>query len=832
MKKFIVKGMSCAACSARVEKAIKKLDGVLVCNVNLLTNTMEVESSLSDKEIINAVKKAGYDAYLCKETHSVSKIENKDFKVLIIRLVLSIFMSLLLMYVSMGVVMLKWPFFIDPYFNPLVIAIIELILSLTIMGINYKFFVNGVKGILKFNPNMDTLVSLGSLSSFIYSIISVFIIGSIINGNELNKYELAYSYLHSKIFFDSAAMILTFILIGKTLESYSKGKTTTAIKALMDLSPKNATLLINNEEVEVKIEEVKIDDIFIVKPGENVPVDGVVIDGHSSIDESMISGESLPKDKKIGDKIISATNNIDGYLICKATKVGNDTTINQIIKMVNDAASSKAPIGKIADKVSGIFVPVVILIALITLIVWLLISKDITFSLNRSISVLVISCPCALGLATPVAIMVGSGKGARCGVLFKNAKALEEAGKAKIIVLDKTGTITKGQMSVISILQKHEDLLEVAYSLENKSEHPLASAVCNYCKEHNVPKINVSDFKILPGIGVEGVIDNNHLLAAKYSYIKDIINIDETDLKIIKKEEKNGKTALFFTKNDIFLGVLFVSDVIKEDSTTAINELKKQGLRVIMLTGDNYDVAFKIASEVGIEEVIANVLPNEKENVIKQLMEENKVIMVGDGVNDSIALTRADVGIALGKGSDVAIDSADIVIVGNSLINVVNAIKISKSTIRVIYENLFWAFIYNLIGIPLASGAFSWLFHYELTPMFGALAMSLSSICVVTNALRLNLIKTIKALSPTNNDKEINIKTEVINMKKKIKVKGMMCKHCENRVKKALEKADGVIEAMVDYENGIATVELSYPVEDQVLKAIIEAEDYEVLGIE
>lgn len=832
MKKYLVKGMSCAACSSRVEKAVRNLDGVLVCNVNLLTNIMEVETTLDDNKIINAVRKAGYDACLFKEKESVSKFKNKELKTLLIRLGLSIFISLLLMYISMGVVMFKWPFFIDPYFNPLTISIIQLVLALLIMVVNYKFFLNGAKGIIKLNPNMDTLISLGSLSSFIYSLISVFNIASIISGDNANKFDLAYTYLHSKIFFDSAAMILTFILVGKTLEAYSKGKTTNAIKALMDLSPKTATLLIGDEEVEVKVEDVKVGDIFIVKPGENVPVDGVIIKGHSSLDESMISGESLLKDKSVGDNVISATNNKDGYLVCKATKVGNNTTINQIIKLVNDASNSKAPISKIADKVSGIFVPTVTLIAIITLIIWLTLGNDIAFALNRAISVLVISCPCALGLATPVAIMVGSGKGARNGVLYKNARAIENVGKAKIIVLDKTGTITKGEMHVSNIISKDNEILSIAYSLESMSEHPLANAVCKYCKEQDIPKREITDFKILPGIGVKAKLNNDNVLAAKYSYIKDFVFINEEDLKFIKKEEENGKTALFFAKNDIFLGVIFVSDIIKDDSKEAIKELKKLGLKVIMLTGDNFGAAKKIADEVEVDEFVSNLLPEQKDNKIKELMNTERVIMVGDGINDSIALTRADVGIALAKGSDVAIESADIVIVANSLINVVNAIKISKATIRVIHQNLFWAFIYNVIGIPLAAGALIWLFHFELTPMFGALAMSLSSFCVVINALRLNFVKTIKALPTTFFNKETNIKLEVKNMKKKIKVKGMMCKHCENRVKKALEKADGVIEAVVDYENGIATVELSYPVEDQVLKAIIEAEDYEVLGIE
>ena len=826
MRKFTVKGMSCAACSARVEKAVKNLNGVSSCSVNLLTNSMIVESTLNDEAIMEAVKKAGYIASIDNKTKNDRKscLETKETKRLVIRLILSCAISLLLMYVSMGINMFNFPFFLSKDTQAPFIGLFQAILSLSIILINYKFFVNGVKGVIHLSPNMDTLVSLGSFASYIYS----FIILIIMFISPLNEQS---NYLH-KLFFDSAAMILTLITLGKTLESYSKGKTTNAIKGLLDLTPKTAILLKDDKEEEVKVEDIRLDDIFIVKPGAQIPVDGVIIKGSSSIDESMISGESMPKDKTIGDTVISATINHDGYLVCKATKVGENTTINQIIKMVNDASSTKAPISKIADKVSGIFVPVVLLIAIITFVIWIIVSKDITSSLNHVISVLVISCPCALGLATPVAIMVGSGKGARNGVLYKNASSLEEAGKAKIIVLDKTGTITKGEMKVSNVLIKNEELFSIAYSLESYSEHPLAKAVVSYCEEHKVNKVSVSDFKIIPGIGVEGNYKSSKVIGAKYDYIKGFISLSEEDKKTIENETKNGKTPLFFIKNQEFLGVFFVSDTLKDDSLIAIKELQNMGLRVIMLTGDNERTASKIANDLGIKEVISNVLPNQKEEVIKSLMKENKVIMVGDGVNDSIALTRADVGIALSKGSDIAIDSASIVVLNDTLVNVVNAIKISKFTLRAIYENLFWAFIYNIIGIPLAAGAFSWLFNFELTPMIGALMMSLSSVCVVLNALRINLCKTMKALSTINQTNKVNIMVEVKNMKKKIKVKGMMCKHCENRVKKALEKADGVIEAVVDYENGIATVELSYPVEDQVLKAIIEAEDYEVLGIE
>lgn len=828
MKKYKVKGMSCAACSARVEKAVSSLDGVNKCSVNLLTNTMIVESTNNDEKIFEAVERAGYSASLYNETQSVSDenktLKNSDTKKLIFRLLSSIFICVILMYVSMGINMFNFPFFLNKQDNAPIIGLIQALLSIAVIFINNKFFINGVKGAIRLSPNMDTLVALGAGVSYIYSLV-ILIIMFLSPVNEQS------AYLH-KLYFDSAAMILTLITLGKMLESYSKGKTTNALKSLMDLSPKKAILLIDNDEVEVSIDSIKIGDTFIVKPGALVPVDGVIIKGNSSIDESMISGESLPKDKTIGDSVISATINHDGYLICRATKVGNDTTINQIIKMVNDASSTKAPISKIADKVSGIFVPIVLLIALITFVIWISVSQNLSSSLNRAISVLVISCPCALGLATPVAIMVGSGKGARNGVLFKNATSLEECGKAKVIVLDKTGTITKGEMSVSNILVKDDELLSVAYSLEHKSEHPLAKAVNKYCVENNISKFELDNFKVIPGKGLEGTYNSKHIVGGKFDFIEQFITINEEDLKIVENETKTGKTPLFFAQNETFLGVIFISDSLKDDSKEAIKELKNMGLKVIMLTGDNASSAKAIASSLEIDEVISDVLPQDKENVIKKLMVDNKVIMVGDGINDSIALTRADVGIAIAKGSDIAIDSASIVVMGNSLMNVVNALKISRFTLRVIYENLFWAFIYNVIGIPLAAGAFIWLFHFELSPMFGALAMSLSSFCVVMNALRINLCKTKKASTNISKDNETNIKVEVITMKKKIKVKGMMCKHCENRVKKALEKADGVVEAVVDYENGIATVELSYPVEDQVLKAIIEAEDYTVLGIE
>lgn len=823
MKKFTVTGMTCAACAARVEKAVKGVNGVEQCAVNLLTNTLTVEGEVNDANIITAIRKAGYDVNSKDKT---DKVRNEETKKLIMRLISSIIFSLALMYVSMGINMFNFPFFFSPEKYPLVLALIQLIFATIIMIINNKFFINGVKGAIHLSPNMDTLVSLGSFTSYVYSLVIVFIMAT-----EINNTQLAASYLH-RLFFDSSGMILTLITVGKTLESYSKGKTTNAIKSLMDLTPKTALILKDGKEVIVNVDEVKVGDKFIVKPGDAIPVDGIILEGNSSLDESMISGEPLPKDKTIGDKVISATINHDGYLICEAQKVGNDTTISQIIKMVNDANATKAPISKIADKVSGVFVPVVISIALITFIIWLSLGKDITYSLNRAISILVISCPCALGLATPVAIMVGSGKGARNGILYKNATVLEEAGKSKIIVLDKTGTITKGEMVVSNVLQLDPKLLEVVYALENKSEHPLGKACTTYCKENNVPLVNIDDFKILPGKGVEGRMNNNLLIGAKYDYIKEYVSISDDVLLQVENETKIGKTPLFFAENGILLGVLFISDTVKDDSKEVICELKKMGLKTIMLTGDNHNSASYIGELIGVDEVISNVLPDEKENVIKKLMKDNKVIMVGDGINDSIALSRADIGIAMSRGSDIAIESANIVVVSSSLMSVVNAIKISRSTLRVIYENLFWAFIYNVIGIPLAAGAFTFLFHFELTPMFGALAMSLSSICVVLNALRLNIIKINKASLPTNEASATSIELKEVNMKKKMKIKGMMCKHCENRVKKALEKHDAVIQAIVDYENGLATVELSYPVEDQVLKAIVEAEDYEVLGIE
>jgi len=822
LEKYNVTGMSCAACSARVEKAVSSLKGVTSCSVNLLTNSMIVDGSASDFEIITAVNDAGYGASKVgdkqKSNNDNSDMSGKhELKLMKIRLVSSIMFLILLMYFSMGQMMFGLEYFGIFKENSVAVGIVQMLLSGIIMVINQKFFISAYKSLIHRAPNMDVLVSMGSLASFAYS---VYILLAMTNAQANGNHSLLHDLSH-EFYFESAAMILTLITVGKMLEAYSKGKTTNAIKSLMELAPKTAIIIRKGEELVIPASEVMVGDVFVVKPGTSIPADGEVIDGHSAVNESGLTGESLPVDKSVGDKVSAATINQSGFLKCRATGVGDDTTLSKIIQMVSDAASTKAPIAKIADKVSGVFVPVVITIALITFIVWIIAGENFGFALSRAICVLVISCPCALGLATPVAIMVGNGVGAKNGILFKTSEALEQTGKIKIAALDKTGTITKGEPRVTDIIPAEgigeKTLLSIAYSLEKSSEHPLAKAIVAKCKEKNIPFEDIEKFESLPGSGVKGVVDGELILGGNVRLMKEKASLSDETISDAEKLSENGKTPLLFSKNGDILGIIAVADVIKEDSKEAIETLKAMGIKPVMITGDNLKTAMSIAQQVGIEDVVSDVLPDGKEAAIRSLQYEGSVLMVGDGINDAPALTAADIGIAIGAGTDVAIESADIVLSKNSLLDVATAIKLSRATLKNIKENLFWAFCYNVIGIPLAAGLWIPITGWKLNPMFGAAAMSLSSFCVIMNALRLNLFKI---------DKNVKEKKQ---METVLKIEGMMCPHCEGRVKSALESTDGVAEAIVSYEKGEAIVKSNVEISFETLKGVVEAQGYKVI---
>ena len=845
MEQYIVTGMSCAACSSRVEKAVSKVPGVTSCSVSLLTNSMGVEGTASEQEIIKAVADAGYGASKKGEgaakTQSSSASAGEDMlkdrttPALKKRLIASLGFLIVLMYFSMGHMMWGWPI---PGFmkdNHVMMGLLQMLLTITVMVINQKFFISGFKGLLHRAPNMDTLVALGSGASFVYSTYALF---AMTDAQVRGDMDAVMSYMHD-FYFESAAMILALITVGKMLEARSKGKTTDALKGLMKLAPKTAVVIRAGKEVQVAIEQVQKGDFFVVKPGENIPVDGEVIEGNSAVNESALTGESIPVDKAVGDKVSAATVNQSGYLKCRATRVGEDTTLSQIIQMVSDAAATKAPIAKIADRVSGVFVPTVITIAVITIIVWLIAGQSIGFALSRGIAVLVISCPCALGLATPVAIMVGNGMGARNGIMFKTAVSLEETGKMQIVALDKTGTITSGEPKVTDIIPAagvtEAVLLKYAYALENKSEHPLARAILEKAKEENAGIEEVTGFQALPGNGLTAILDGHTLYGGNHTFISSKVSVDGDIRKKAEKLAEAGKTPLFFGNEEHLLGVIAVADVIKEDSPQAIKELQNMGIHVVMLTGDNERTAKAIGQQAGVDEVIAGVLPEGKEQVIRKLKEKGKVAMVGDGINDAPALTRADMGIAIGAGTDVAIDAADVVLMKSRLSDVPAAIRMSRATLRNIHENLFWAFFYNIIGIPLAAGVWYPLFGWKLNPMFGAAAMSLSSFCVVSNALRLNLFKMYDA----SKDKKLKAKKEKKRSKKEDKtmkkimhIEGMMCGHCEAAVKKALEALPQVDEAIVSHEAGTAELTLNAEIADDVLKKTVEDKDYTVTSVE
>lgn len=802
---FDVKGMSCAACSARVENAVSKLQGVSSCSVNLLTNSMEVNGNITAEQIISAVSSAGYSASL-KGKSSPAKQNNSHFA---FRLISSIVLLVPLMYLSMGhMIGLSLPSFLAE--NHMLQGILQLIISFVVMVINGKFFVNGVKGVLNKAPNMDTLVSLGSLSAFGYSIYALFVLHD----------------FHG-LYFESAAMILTLITVGKALEERSKGKTTDAIRGLMDLAPKTATILKDGVETVIDIAKLSVGDIFVVRPGESIPADAVIIEGESSVNESALTGESIPVDKDVGDSVSAATINTSGFLKCKAVSVGEDTALSKIIKMVSDASASKAPIAKLADKVSGIFVPIVISIALITLVLWLIFDAELGFAVSRAISVLVISCPCALGLATPVAIMVANGVGAKNGILFKTAETLENAGKSDIIVLDKTGTVTEGRPKVTDIIPigntSSEELLGYAYSVEKMSEHPLAQAVCEKAEENGIKAFETSDFKAVFGQGVEALVFGKPLFGGNISFTSSKVKLYDNVLVICDKLSDDGKTPLVFANESEVLGVIAVADTVREDSAGAISHLKNMGLRVVMLTGDNEKTAKAVADYVGISEVIAGVLPEGKDKVVYELKKSGKVAFVGDGINDAPALTSADTGIAIGAGTDVAIDAADVVLMHSRLSDVVSMLKISKATLRNIKENLFWAFFYNMIGIPLAAGLFIPILGWELNPMFGAAAMSLSSFCVVMNALRLRFFKSVKISREEKNNMRKIIKTFTFN------VSGMMCEHCAARVKEAVLKLEEVDSCEVDLANGTVTINLWVPMEEAIAAKTIESIGYKIV---
>ena len=840
--------MSCAACSARVEKAVSKVPGVTSCSVSLLTNSMGVEGTASPSDIIAAVEAAGYGASE-KGHHAAEQaggsgvsiaeaedsLKDRETPKMKRRLIASICFWVPLMYISMGHMMWNWPLPSVLADNHMAIGLVELLLTTAVMVINQKFFVNGFKGLIHGGPNMDTLVALGASASYVYSLYALFAMSAALTQGDAAG---AMTYMH-EFYFESASTILTLITVGKLLEAISKGRTTDALKGLMKLAPKTATVIRNGSEEVVSIEQVRKGDIFVVKPGENIPVDGIVLEGTSAVNESALTGESIPVDKNAGDAVSAATLNQSGYLRCEASRVGEDTTLSQIIQMVSDAAATKAPIAKVADRVSGVFVPAVIAIAIVTLIVWLLAGQTVGFALARAISVLVISCPCALGLATPVAIMVGNGMGAKNGIMFKTAVSLEEAGKTQIVALDKTGTITSGEPKVTDMIPAdgvtEQELLSYAYALEKKSEHPLARAVIVKAEENgqkdSLKQLEAEEFQAVPGNGLSGKIDGSLICGGNLKFISQNTEISEATSQTAGRLAEEGKTPLFFSRDGRLMGIIAVADVIKEDSPKAIRELQNMGIRVVMLTGDNERTAKAIGAQAGVDEVIAGVLPDGKESVIRSLKKKGKVAMVGDGINDAPALTRADMGIAIGAGTDIAIDAADVVLMKSRLTDAPAAIRLSRATLRNIHENLFWAFFYNAIGIPLAAGVWIPLFGWQLNPMFGAAAMSLSSFCVVSNALRLNWFK----MYDSSKDRKIKTKKqnkEETTMTKTIKIEGMMCGHCEATVKKALEALDQVDAAEVSHEAGTAVVTLNSDVSDDVLKKTVEDKDYKVVGIE
>ena len=842
MEQYHVTGMSCAACSSRVEKAVSKVPGVESCSVSLLTNSMGVEGTASPEAVIAAVEAAGYGASCKGRGAGISGgsgngasgggaeadlLEDTETPVLKKRLIWSIIFLVVLMYFSMGHMMWGWPVPEAMADNHVAMGLLQLLLTAAVMVINQKFFISGFRSMWHRAPNMDTLVALGSTAAFGYSTYSLFAMtGAQVQGDM----DGVMQYMH-EFYFETAAMILALITVGKMLEARSKGKTTDALKNLMKLAPKTAVVLRDGAETEVPVEQVAKGDLFVVRPGENIPVDGIVLEGISAVNEAALTGESIPADKKPGDQISAATVNQSGFLKCEASRVGEDTTLSQIIKMVSDAAATKAPIAKIADKVSGVFVPAVIGIAAVTIVIWLLCGQSIGYALARGISVLVISCPCALGLATPVAIMVGNGMGAKNGILFKTAVSLEEAGKVNTVVLDKTGTITKGEPKVTDLIMaegvSEAELLETAYALEARSEHPLAGAVVAMAEEKKLKVCDVQDFMILPGNGLTAVNNGDQLIGGSLTFLSERIGVPDDVKTVAQRLAEEGKTPLLFTRSKKILGVIAVADVIKEDSPEAIHQLQNMGIEVVMLTGDNERTAAAVGKQAGVDQVIAGVLPDGKEAEIRRLRRKGKVAMVGDGINDAPALTRADIGIAIGAGTDVAIDAADVVLMNSKLSDVPAAIRLSRATLKNIHENLFWAFIYNIIGIPLAAGVWIPLFGWQLNPMFGAAAMSLSSFCVVTNALRLNLFDMRNAAK----DKQIKRKQEETTMEKTMKIEGMMCGHCEATVKKALEALDGVDHADVSHEQDQAVVTLKEDVADDVLKKAVEDKDYNVVSI-
>ena len=860
MKQYTVTGMSCAACSARVEKAVSKVDGVTSCSVSLLTNSMGVEGSATDAQIVEAVEQAGYGASpkgtateseTDKANNSLEQLKaaqdalvDRETPKLRNRLIASLIFLVVLMYFSMGHMMWGWP--LPEFFNGnhVAMGLLQLLLTVAVMVINQKFFISGFKGLIHGAPNMDTLVALGSAASFGYSVYALFAMTAAqVNGDM----DAVMSYMH-EFYFESAAMILALITVGKMLEAHSKGKTTDALKSLMQLAPKTATVVRDGVEQEISVDAVKKGDIFVVRPGENIPVDGEIIDGTTAVNESALTGESIPVDKQPKDAVSAATVNQSGFIKCRATRVGEDTTLSQIIQMVSDAAATKAPIAKIADRVSGVFVPAVITIAIITIIAWLIAGETVGFALARGISVLVISCPCALGLATPVAIMVGNGKGAKSGILFKTAASLEATGRTQIVALDKTGTITSGEPKVTDIVPDETffeetgnhagALLAIAASVEAKSEHPLAKAIMERAKTDEIAVAEVTDFSAVVGNGLTAILAGKMIKAGNLAFVSKFVKVSD-DMRAKSVEfSKEGKTPLFFAADDRLCGIIAVADTIKEDSPEAVRQLKNMGIRVVMLTGDNEQTANAIGKQAGVDEVIAGVLPDGKEAVIRKLKKQGRVAMVGDGINDAPALTRADMGIAIGAGSDVAIDAADVVLMKSRLIDVPAAVRLSRATLTNIHENLFWAFFYNVIGIPLAAGLWYPLLGWKLNPMFGAAAMSLSSFCVVTNALRLNLCRVYdpkhdrKATPDRKNKTNKPNESEEKSMTKTMNIEGMMCGHCEARVKKALEALDAVSEAVVSHESGTAVVTLSSDISDKKLKETVEAEDYKVTSIQ
>ena len=860
MKQYTVTGMSCAACSARVEKAVSKVDGVTSCSVSLLTNSMGVEGSATDAQIVEAVEQAGYGASPKgtatesendKANNSLEQLKaaqdalvDRETPKLRNRLIASLIFLVVLMYFSMGHMMWGWP--LPEFFNGnhVAMGLLQLLLTVAVMVINQKFFISGFKGLIHGTPNMDTLVALGSAASFGYSVYALFAMTAAqVNGDM----DAVMSYMH-EFYFESAAMILALITVGKMLEAHSKGKTTDALKSLMQLAPKTATVVRDGVEQEISVDAVKKGDIFVVRPGENIPVDGEIIDGTTAVNESALTGESIPVDKQPKDAVSAATVNQSGFIKCRATRVGEDTTLSQIIQMVSDAAATKAPIAKIADRVSGVFVPAVITIAIITIIAWLIAGETVGFALARGISVLVISCPCALGLATPVAIMVGNGKGAKSGILFKTAASLEATGRTQIVALDKTGTITSGEPKVTDIVPDETffegtgnnagKLLAIAASVEAKSEHPLAKAIMERAKTDEIAVAEVTDFSAVVGNGLTAILAGKMIKAGNLAFVSKFVKVSDDMRAKAVEFSKEGKTPLFFAADDRLCGIIAVADTIKEDSPEAVRQLKNMGIRVVMLTGDNEQTANAIGKQAGVDEVIAGVLPDGKEAVIRKLKKQGRVAMVGDGINDAPALTRADMGIAIGAGSDVAIDAADVVLMKSRLIDVPAAVRLSRATLTNIHENLFWAFFYNVIGIPLAAGLWYPLLGWKLNPMFGAAAMSLSSFCVVTNALRLNLCRVYdpkhdrKATPDRKNKTNKPNESEEKSMTKTMNIEGMMCGHCEARVKKALEALDAVSEAAVSHESGTAVVTLSSDISDEKLKETVEAEDYKVTSIQ